>query len=216
MFYRPGIDPHGLPHNPFNALVAPRPIGWISSLAPDGTANLAPYSFFNAVSYTPPQVIFSGGPRSAAQAGEPWSRKDSVTNIEATGEFVANVATWDLREAMNRSSIEAPPDFDEFAYAGLTMAPSEVVKAPRMAEAKIHLECVYLQSVTLKARDGYGPNTLVVGEVVGIHIDDSVLKDGIVDSAGLRQLGRLGYMDYCVVDEVFSMRRPRWPEDTKG
>lgn len=213
MFYRPGIDPHGLPHNPFNALVAPRPIGWISSLAADGSPNLAPYSFFNAVSYTPPQVIFSGGPRPVTQKGEDWSRKDTVANVEATGDFVANIATQDLREEMNRSSIEAPPDFDEFAYAGLTMAPSEVVNAPRVAEAKIHLECTYLQSVTLKALEGYGPNILVVGEVVGIHIDDSVLTDGIVDAARLQQLGRLGGFDYCVVDNVFTMRRPRWPED---
>ncbi len=215
MFYRPGIDPHGLPHNPFNALVAPRPIGWISSLAPDGKPNLAPYSFFNAVSYTPPQVIFSGGPRVESLPGEAWSRKDSVANIEATGDFVANIVTWDLKDAMNKSSVEAPPDFDEFAHAGLTMAPSEVVKAPRVAEAKIHLECVYLQSVILKAKEGYGPNIIVVGEVVGIHIDDSVLTDGIVDAARLKQLGRLGGMDYCVVDDVFQMPRPVWPDDAK-
>lgn len=212
MFYRPGIDPHGLPHNPFNAIVAPRPIGWISSLAPDGSPNLAPYSFFNAVSYTPPQVIFSGGPRPVRQAGETWERKDSVANIEATGDFVANIATWDLKEQMNRSSIEAPSDFDEFADTGLTMAPSKVVNAPRVAEARIHLECVYLQSVTLKANEGYGPNIIVVGEVVGIHIDDSVLTDGRVDPSKLRQIARLGYLDYCVVDEVFSMPRPKWPE----
>ena len=216
MFYRPGIDRHGLPHNPFNALVAPRPIGWISTLDREGKPNIGPYSFFNAVSYTPPQVIFSGGPRPEPQAGEDWSRKDSVTNVEATGDFVVNVCTWDLREAMNRTSVEAPPDFDEFAHAGLTTAPSEVVKAPRIAEAKIHLECAYLQSVTLKALEGHGPNVIVVGEVVGIHIDDSVLTDGIVDAARLKQVGRLGYMDYCVVDEVFQMRRPRWPDDAEG
>jgi flavin reductase (DIM6/NTAB) family NADH-FMN oxidoreductase RutF len=211
MFYRPQ-DGHGLPHNPFNALVVPRPIGWISSLAADGSVNLAPFSFFNAVSYTPPQVIFSGGPRPAPK-GADAPKKDSVANVEATGEFVANLATWDLRVQMNRSSIEAPPDFDEFDYAGLTKAPAELVKPPRVAECLAHLECRYLQSVTLKALPGHGPNTIIVGEVIGIHIDERVLTDGMVDMAKLKPIGRLGYMDYCVVEEVFSMRRPRWPED---
>lgn len=212
MFYRPE-DGHGLPHNPFGALVVPRPIGWISSLAADGSVNLAPFSFFNAVSYTPPQVIFSGGARAAPKGAEEAPKKDSVANVEATGEFVANLATFDLRVQMNRSSIEAPPDFDEFDYAGLTKAPSALVKPPRVAESPVHLECRYLQSVALKTIPGHGPYTLVLGEVIGIHIDERVLTDGMVDMKKLRPIGRLGYMDFCVVEETFAMRRPRWPED---
>ena len=144
MFYRTD-EPHGLPHNPFISLVIPRPIGWISSLAADGTVNLAPYSFFNAVAYSPPQVIFSGGARVPVPGGGA-AIKDSVANVEATGEFVCNVATWELREAMNATSAEAPPEVDEFALAGLTMAKSELVAPPRVAESPIHLECKYLHS----------------------------------------------------------------------
>jgi len=211
MFYRPQ-DGHGLPHDPFNAIVAPRPIGWISSLAADGTVNLAPYSFFNTVSYTPPQVIFSGGP-GAGKKAHAAPRKDSVTNIEATGEFVHSVATWDLREAMNRSSIDGPPDHDEFDYAGLTKEPAELVKPPRVAESPIHLECKYLQSVRLKELDDHHPNIMIVAEVVGIHIDESVLTDGLIDPRKLKAIARLGYMDYALVGDFFTLRRPRWPED---
>ena len=211
MFYRTD-EPHGLPHNPFNSLVVPRPIGWISSLGPDGTANLGPYSFFNAVSYTPPQVMFSGGPRPAPK-GETAARKDSVTNIEATGEFVCNLATWDLREQMNASSAEAPADVDEFELAGLTKEPAELVAAPRVAESPVHLECRYLQSVVLKSREGYSPNVIVIGEVLGIHISDEVLTEGMVNHGKLRPIGRMGYMDYCKVDELFTMHRPKWPSE---
>ena len=211
MFYRPK-DGHGLPHNPFNAIVVPRPIGWISSLAPDGTVNLAPYSCFNAISYAPPPGLFSGGAR-PANKGDPVVNKDSVANIEASGEFVCNLATWDLREAMNKTAIEGPPDHDEFVYAGLSQAPAELVKPPRVAESPIHLECRYLQSVTLKSIEGYGPNIVIIGEVIGIHIDESVLTEGLIDNAKLRPIGRLGYMDYVRVDEIFTMFRPKWPQD---
>jgi flavin reductase (DIM6/NTAB) family NADH-FMN oxidoreductase RutF len=211
MFYRPRLDRHGLPHNPFNAIVGPRPIGWISTLSADGAANLAPFSFFNGVSYTPPQVMFSGGPRPHGK-GEAWAHKDSVANVEATGEFVCNIATWELREQMNLTSAEGPPDLDEFEHAGLTKAPSDLVAPPRVGEAPIHLECRYLQSVPLKAWEGYGHNTIIVGEVVGIHIDERVLTDGLIDYAKLRPIARLGYRgDYVVVDEVFEMIRPSWP-----
>jgi flavin reductase (DIM6/NTAB) family NADH-FMN oxidoreductase RutF len=210
MFYRPQ-DGHGLPHNPFNAIVAPRPIGWISSLDAEGTVNLAPYSFFNAVSYTPPQVIFSGGPGALRTPAR--SHKDSVANVEATGEFVHSVATWDLREAMNKTAIESPADHDEFEYAGLTKAPSELVKPPRVAESPIHLECKYLQSVRLKEVSGHHPNVMIVAEVIGVHIDESVLTEGLVDPRKLKAIARLGYMDYAVVDDFFTMLRPRWPDD---
>lgn len=207
MFYRPGRERHGLPRNPFNALVVPRPIGWISSLAPDGTANLAPYSFFNAVSYAPPQVMFSAAPR-PHRKGAPPAPKDSRTNPEATGEFVCNMATWNLREAMNLSSEHVPPGVDEFEHAGLTKAPSETVAPPRVAESPIHLECRYLRSVPLKAAEGYGPNVVILGEVTGIHIDDAVLTDGFVDMDKVRPIGRLGYLDYVTVDDVWTMKRP--------
>jgi len=210
MFYRPQ-DGHGLPHNPFNAIVAPRPIGWISSLDADGTVNLAPYSFFNAISYSPPQVMFSGGPGALREPARP--HKDSVANVEATGEFVHSVATWDLREAMNKTAIESPADHDEFEYAGLTKAPSELVKPPRVAESPIHLECKYLQSVRLKELPGREPNIMVVAEVIGVHIDESVLTNGLVDPRKLKAISRLGYMDYAVTDDFFTMKRPRWPED---
>jgi len=210
MFYRPQ-DGHGLPHNPFYAIVVPRPIGWISSLDADGVVNLAPYSFFNAISYTPPQVMFSGGPAALRSPARPL--KDSIANIEATGEFVHSVATWDLREAMNKTAIESPADHDEFDYAGLTKAPSELVKPPRVAESPIHLECKYIQSVRLKELPGREPNVMVIAEVVGVHIDESVLTNGLVDPHKLKPIARLGYLDYTLVDDFFTMPRPRWPDD---
>jgi flavin reductase (DIM6/NTAB) family NADH-FMN oxidoreductase RutF len=207
MFYRPK-EPHGLRANPLNAIVVPRPIGWISSLSPDGRTNLAPYSFFNAVAYRPPQVMFA-----ATGAHEHGGLKDSVANIAATREFVVNLATWDLREAMNASSIAAPPGFDEFAHAGLTKAPSVVVRPPRVAESPVQLECVLSQLVELEAPSPEKPNRMVVGRVVGIHIADSVILNGIVAIDRLEAIARLGYDQYTRVRDVFAMTRPRWPED---
>jgi len=211
MFYRTD-EKHGLRHNPFNALVAPRPIGWISTLDCDGRPNLAPYSFFNAVSYTPPQVLFSGGPRPAKRGDPPHDNgvpmKDSVTNARETGEFVCNIATWDLREPMNASSAHVPAGIDEFDVAGLTKAPSRLVKPPRVAEAPVHLECVTVAVYPTLSVPGYAPNMIVLGKVVGIHIDERVLTDGVVDHAKLRLLGRLGGHDYVCVNDVFQMRRP--------
>ncbi len=204
MFYRPQ-DGHGLPRNPFNALVVPRPIGWISTLNAEGGVNLAPYSFFNAVAYTPPQVMFSGTGNHAF-----GGLKDSIKNAIETGEFVVNLATWALREAMNASAVPAPRAIDEFEYAGLHKAPSQVVRPPRVAESPAHLECVFTQSVQLETDDDE-PNTAVFGRVVGVHIDDGYLKDGFVDTVAMRPLGRLGYLDYVVVSETFSMERPKWP-----
>ncbi len=206
MFYRTD-QPHGLPHNPFNALVVPRPIGWISSLDREGMVNLAPYSFFNAVAYTPPQVIFS-----ATGAHAAGGLKDSVKNIEERGEFVCNLVTAKLAQAMNLSSAAAPRDVDEFELAGLTKAPSTLVAPPRVAESPAHLECTLVRIVELETVDpAKSPNRLVIGKVVGIHIDDAVLTDGLVDIAKLKPLARLGYMDYTPVTEVFEMLRPRWP-----
>jgi len=205
MFYRVS-QPHGLRHNPFNALIIPRPIGWISSLAGDGTPNLAPYSFFNGVSYTPPQVMFAAtGP----QAGNRF--KDTVANIEATGEFVVNMATWDLRRAMNASAAPAPPEIDEFRVAGLTPTPSSLVTPPRVAESPVHLECLLVSRVTLPGNDPELPSTVIFGEVIGVHIADAVVEDGLVRYDRLGVIGRLGYRDYTRVDTVFDMVRPGWP-----
>jgi flavin reductase (DIM6/NTAB) family NADH-FMN oxidoreductase RutF len=201
MFYRPD-QPHGLRRNPFNALVVPRPIGWISSVDAEGHVNLAPYSFFNAVAYSPPQVMFAAtAPH--AQGG----LKDTVANVEATGEFVVNMATWDLREAMNATSAPAPHDVDEFALAGLTAEPAALVRPPRVKESPVHLECRHLRTVKLAGAD----NTVVFGEVVGIEIADSVIEDGLVSWDRLQAIGRLGYTDYARVDGVFAMERPGWP-----
>ncbi|QPC41292.1 flavin reductase family protein [Kaustia mangrovi] len=200
MFYDALKNDHGLPHDPFKALVVPRPIGWISSLAPDGTVNLAPYSFFNAMATDPHYVLFGSG-----------GRKDSQRNIEETGEFVCNLATWDLREEMNRSSAAVRPDVDEIALAGLTPAPCARVRPPRVKEAPAALECVYDRTITLEGAegpDGHHPYAIVLGKVVGIHIDDSYIRNGLVDTAAMKPIARCGYMDYAVVTELFQMRRP--------
>ena len=201
MFYEAG-KPHGLPHDPLKSCMIPRPIGWISSLGTDGVANLAPYSFFNGVSSAPPVVMFaSNGPGGHGP-------KDTITNIEATGEFVVNMATWDLRHEMNASSAPLKPDVDEFVQAGLTAEPCTLVKPPRVVESPIHLECVYLQTVELPSDDPEARNAMVLGRVVGIHIRDEVLTDGLVDVEKIRPLSRLGYMEYAVIDKAFTMSRP--------
>lgn len=206
MFFRTD-QKHGLPHNPFNALVAPRPVGWISTLDRDGRPNLAPYSFFNAVSYSPPQVIFSGGPR-PGRRGEAVPMKDSVINARETGEFVVNVATWETRAAMNATSAHAPAGADEFELAGLAKESAVLVKPPRVKECPAHLECVTVAVYPTLAAPGYAPNLIVLGRVVGIHIDERVLTGGIVDQAKLQLVGRLGGDQFVRVGDVFAMRRP--------
>ncbi len=187
-----------LKHDPVKALIAPRPIGWISTLSREGVANLAPYSFFNLVASGPSIVAFSSA-----------GRKDSQTNAEQTGEFVCNIASFDQREAVNSSAATLPPEVDEFALTGLGTLPSQMIKPPRVKGAPAHLECVYLQTVPLFSKDGVRNGfDLVLGEVVGVHIDDRFIKEGLVDTAAMRLLARLGYLDYSVTDEVFAMRRP--------
>jgi flavin reductase (DIM6/NTAB) family NADH-FMN oxidoreductase RutF len=200
LFYRPGLDRHGLPHNPFNAIVAPRPIGWISTRGADGRDNLAPYSFFNAVAYTPPQVMFASTGAKPDRDGT----KDSVANIRDTGVFCVNVASWDLRDAMNRTSGPWVREEDEFALAGLDKAACETIDCPRVAAAPAALECRLLQIVTLAGE----ANVMAIGEVTGVHIRDDALRDGFFDPALVRPLARLGYKDYAVVDTVFQMTRP--------
>ena len=207
LFFEPGQHKqHGLPYNPFKALVVPRPIGWISTVDRQGVVNLAPYSFFNGLSDAPPMVFF-------ASNGQPRSRgggKDSLRNAEASGEFVVNLATWELREAMNATSAPLPPGESELPRTELSLLPSEKVRPPRVAQSPAHLECRWIRTVDLPCTDPEGGNHLVIGEVVGIHIDESILTDeGLVDLARARPIGRLGYMDYTVVDTIFSMPRPK-------
>ena len=202
MFYEPR-NGHGLPHDPSKAIVAPRPIGWISTLDENGIANLGPYSFFNMLSSRPMLVWFSSeGP------------KDSATHAEASGEFVVNLVGRELAEKMNRSAVDAPRGTSEFGYAGLAAAPCRLVKPPRVAEAHAALECKVTHVGHPPAIDGPLMSSIVVtGEVVGVHIDDAMLKDGLFDTVAAGNVGRLGYMDYVSVDSVFAMRRPRWKED---
>ena len=203
MFYEPK-DGHGLPHNPFKSLIVPRPIGWISTVSADGIANLAPFSFFNGVSDSPPAVMFAANGR--INQGR---LKDTLTNVEATGEFVVNLATEALSDEMNATSASVDPEVDEFALAGLTATPSRIVKPPRVAQSPAQLECRYLQTVDLASSDPDIRNAVVLGEVIGIHIaDEALTAEGRVDTALMRPLARLGYMEYTVVEKVFSLDRP--------
>jgi flavin reductase (DIM6/NTAB) family NADH-FMN oxidoreductase RutF len=197
MFYETAANRHGLRHDPFKTLVAPRPIGWISSLNRQGQVNLAPYSYFNAVSNDPHVVVFGS-----------QGRKDSQRNIEETGEFVCNLATWGLREAMNQTSAMVASEVDEMALAGLEPAPSRMVGPPRVAASPVALECRYMQTVRLPVKPGFGENSVIFGEVVGIHIADEAIENGMIDITRLRTIARCGYHDYAVVDSVFAMIRP--------
>ena len=202
MFYETANNDHGLPHDPLKSCVVPRPIGWISSLAADGTPNLAPYSFFNLLCASPPVVGYASNGRG------PAGPKDTVTNIEATGEFVYSMATWDQREAMNRTSAPVPPDVDEFEHAGLQPLPSRLVRPARVAGSPVHFECRLLRTVDLPARAPDVRNVLVLGEVVGVHIDDAALVEGQIDVARLRPIARLGYWEYACVEQVFRLPPP--------
>ena len=197
MFYEPR-NGHGLPHDPFKAIVAPRPIGWISTLDAQGRANLAPYSFFNAVHSRPPMVMFTSE-----------SMKHSAANAIASGEFVFNLCPHRLFEAMNISSGALAAGESEFEAAGLETAPGRVVSAPRVAGAPAALECRVAQSFRLQDVDGRGlQGWMIIGQVVGVHIDDAFLRDGRFDTAAARPLARCGYRDYAVVTEMFEALRP--------
>jgi flavin reductase (DIM6/NTAB) family NADH-FMN oxidoreductase RutF len=200
-FYEPR-NGHGLPHDPFNAIVGPRPIGWISTRSAAGTANLAPYSFFNAFNYVPPIIGFSS-----------IGAKDTLHNARETGEFVWNLATRPLADAMNASCAAVPPEVDEFALAGLTPLPSRRVAAPRVAESPVHFECRVTQIVQLQGADGTAvPSWLVLGEVVAVHIARQLLVGGIYDTAAALPILRGGGpADYFAVtaENRFRMFRPR-------
>lgn len=197
MFYEPR-NGHGLPHDPFKAIVAPRPIGWISSISTKGEVNLAPYSYFNGVMSRPPVVMFSSE-----------GRKDSLAFIRETGEFVCNLATWDLREAMNVTSAPVVRGVNEMQKAGLEAAPSRIVRPPRVKASPCTLECKLLQIVSPDDTEGKPLDChIVLGQVVGVHIDESFLKDGLLDTAAMRTIARCGYHNYAVVESQFAMIRP--------
>lgn len=197
MFYRPE-EGHGLPHNPFNAIVAPRPIGWIATRGKLGD-NLAPYSFFNAVAYVPPQVVFA----STSSKPDRGDTKDTVSQIRESGVFCVNLVTRALIEAMNASSEWLPAGEDEFAAAGIAKAACETIDCPRVAAAPASLECRMSQIIPLAGVS----NFLVIGEVTGIHIHPDCLKDGRYSPPD--RLSRLGYRDYAAVAETFELDRPQ-------
>ncbi len=203
MHYDPDKNDHGLAHSPFKSCVVPRPIGWISTVSPEGIYNLAPYSQFQNLTFDPPYVMF------AANQNTLGKRKDSVVNTEQTGEFVYNMATYDLRDAMNRSAAEVPPDIDEFELAGLTKAASIRVKPYRVAESPIQFECRYHQTIRLPGNGLMGTVDIVIGRVLMVHIKDEVIgSDGRLDILKIRPLARLGYYDYTSVDSIFEMVIP--------
>lgn len=199
-FYEPRHG-HGLPHDPFNAIVGPRPIGWISTRSASGAANLAPYSFFNAFNYTPPIVGFAS-----------IGYKDTVRNAEQTGEFAWNLVTRPLAEAMNQTCASVPPEVDEFTLAGLTPVASRLIAVPRVMESPVSFECRCTQIVQLQGANGEQvPTWLVLGEVVAVHIAQALLKDGIYDTAAAGHVLRGGGpADYFSVgpEQLFRMRRP--------
>ena len=211
MFYETKTNDHGLPYDPFKSCVVPRPIGWISTLSPDGVANLAPYSQFQNLTFDPPYVIF------AANQKTDGGRKDSVVNAEQSGEFVYNMATYDLREVMNITAQEVPPDVDEFELAGIEKVPSKIVRPYRVAESPVHFECRYHQTVRLPGRSSMGTVDVVFGEVLGIHIKDGFITgEGKLDILKIRPIGRMGYYDYTCVDSIFEIIIPGPNEDLRS
>ena len=201
MFYETIENKHGLKHDPFKAIVGPRPIGWIATVSRDGICNIGPYSFFNAVGERPHYVMFSSS-----------GRKDSIRNAEETGEFTCSLATWDLRLNMNMTSASVPYGVDEFPIGELTAVPGKLVRAPRVKESPAALECKFWKTVELPPLHAGGAtkNWVVFGQVVGVYIDDRFIKDGMVNTGAMLPIGRLGYMDYSVVtpQSIFAINRP--------
>jgi len=208
MFYDTDANKHGMKHDPFKALVVPRPIGWISTISNEGVVNIAPYSFFNAMGEKPHYVAFSSA-----------GLKDSLRNIRQNGEFVCSLANWDLRYEMNTTSAAVPYGVDEFPLAGLTAAASQLVRPPRVKEAPAAFECRLWQVIDLPGVKEGSQSTysVIIGRVVGIYIDDKYVKDGRVDTGAMRPIARLGYMDYGVInpENVFTINRPEVSPDGK-
>ncbi|WPZ36598.1 flavin reductase family protein [Thalassobaculum sp. OXR-137] len=203
MHYAPATEPCPLPFSPFKSCTVPRPIGWLSTVSTEGVPNLAPYSQWQNLTFDPPMVMFAANQLSDGR------RKDTVINAEQTGWFVWNMATYDLREAVNITAMELPSEVDEFERAGVTKAPCIDAPGPRVAESPAHFECRYLSTHRLQGRSSHGWVDVVYGEVMRIHVDDAVvMPDGKMDIARIRPLARLGYYDYTSVTEVFEMRIP--------
>lgn len=203
MYYEPGKTPHGLKHDPFKSCVVPRPIGWISTLDTQGRQNIAPYSQFQNVTFDPPIVMF------AANQSSLGNRKDTVHNAEQTGEFVWNMCSWDLREAMNISAQELAPGISEIEAAGLEIVPSKLVRPPRIKKSPIQFECKYLNTLRFPGNGVMGSADVVFGRVVAIHIADEYIdENGLVDILKIRPIARMGYFEYTSVDSKFSMPIP--------
>ena len=199
LFYEPAARPKAiLPHDPFKAIIAPRPIGWVTTQSASGLVNLAPYSFFNTFADRPPIIAFSSA-----------GYKDSVANVAETGEFVWNMPTYPLREAMNKTAAPLPRGASEPDYAGIEMAPCQLVAPPRVKASPACLECKLIEVKRLKDRHGAELDYwLVLGEVVGVHLDQAYVKDGVLDMAAMQPIARCGYMDYVTADQPFAMDRP--------
>jgi flavin reductase (DIM6/NTAB) family NADH-FMN oxidoreductase RutF len=208
MYYETDKNDHGLRYNPLKACVVPRPIGWITTMSAAGVVNLAPFSFFNVLSYDPPFVMFSAGSHE-----EDGGKKDSVVNVQATGEFVYNMATWAQRAQMNQTASIVERGIDEMAAAGLDPLPSRLVRPPRVKGSPVQFECRLHQIVMLPGHKPSSEHHVVIGRVVAVHIDDAALTaDGRVDVVKIRPIARLGYKDYTSVDSVFQMEKAT-PED---
>ena len=203
MHFDPRTDERPLPYDPFKSCTVPRPIGWLSTVSTDGIHNLAPFSQWQNLTFDPPLVMF------AANQLRDGRRKDTVVNAETTGYFVWNMATWDLREAVNISAMELPPEEDEFTQAGVTKADCIDAPGKRVAESPCHFECKHLSTQRFAGRTPVGSVDVVFGEVVRIHIkEDVVTADGKLDIPKIKPIARMGYYDYTVVDNVFEMKVP--------
>ena len=201
MFYEPKKG-HPFSIDPYKSLIFPRPIGWISSISKKGIANLAPFSYFNALADEPPQVMFA-----AAAPVKPLNKKDTLSNILVTKEFVVNFATTTTRKQMNLSSVEAPQDVDEFLLTKLKKRKSKLVRAPSVADSPVNLECKLLKTLKLKSTTKKH-TTMIIGEVIGIYIKDTFIQKGRVNSAAMRYVARMGYSEYTTVSSRFRMKRP--------
>lgn len=203
MFYKTS-EPHGLPHDPFKSCIVPRPIAWVSSIHPNGIVNLAPFSFFNGIASAPPMVMiaFTG-------YHELGGEKDTLYNIKSSGEFVINMVPLALKDAMNVSTAPVAHEVDEMQLAGLHAEPSKLVRPPRVREAPIHLECEFHREIKLPCTLPDSINRMIIGKVIGIHIKDEVLDDGVIDINRVKPLARLGYQQYTVADNVFVMTRTK-------
>jgi len=211
MFYQLNNNNHGLAYDPFKSCVVPRPIGWISTMGLDGVPNLAPYSQFQILTFDPPYVMF------AANQKTDGNRKDSVVNAEQSKEFVYNMATYELREAVNLTAQEVPPDVDEFELAGVGKTPSKMVKPYRVKESPVQYECRYHQTLRIRGKGVLGTVDVVIGEVLAIQIkDEFIMPNGKLDIIRMKPIGRLGYYDYTCVESVFEMVIPGSNEDLRA